>query len=83
MEILYFARIRETVGISSESLSLPATVITVGDLIDHLISKGPAYAAAFENMDIIRVAANQAYVDLNHPLIDCQEIAFFPPMTGG
>ncbi|PHZ83770.1 molybdopterin converting factor subunit 1 [Paremcibacter congregatus] len=83
MEILYFARLRETIGHSCETRDLPADIISVADLIDHLTTQGPQYVAAFENMDVIRVAVDQAYVGLDHSLEGCREVAFFPPMTGG
>ena len=83
MELLYFARIREDIGQSSETISLPDTISDVRDLIDHLRERGENYQAAFKNEAIIRVAVNQTYVDFDHPLQDNDEIAFFPPMTGG
>lgn len=83
MELLYFARIRENIGHSSETLALPEGVTTVGKLIDHLRLQGDNYKAAFENEAILRVAVNQAYVDFEHPVTNADEVAFFPPMTGG
>ncbi|MBL4894908.1 MAG: molybdopterin converting factor subunit 1 [Emcibacter sp.] len=83
MELLYFARIREDIGQSSETISLPDTISDVSGLIDHLREQGENYQAAFKNETIIRVAVNQTYVDFDHPLVDNDEIAFFPPMTGG
>ena len=83
MELLYFAQIREDIGQSSDTISLPDSISDVGGLIDHLRERGENYQAAFKNETIIRVAVNQVYVDFDHPLQDNDEIAFFPPMTGG
>ncbi len=83
MKVLYFAWVRERVGTSSEEIALPAGVVTVADLIDHLISRGEAYAHAFENRTVIRAALDQVHVKPDAPLAGAREIAFFPPMTGG
>jgi len=52
-------------------------------LINYLEQKGDNYKAAFAQSDLIRVAINQEYVNLDHPISNNDEIAFFPPMTGG
>jgi len=83
MDLLYFARIRETIGCSSEKYNLPASVTTVGELMECLREKGTNYAAAFGDESLIRVAVNQTYVNFDHAISDGDEVAFFPPMTGG
>lgn len=83
MNILYFARIRETVGCSEEKITLPASVTTVAELMDHLRAQGEQYASAFADEALIRVAVGETYVDFNHAVSDTDEVAFFPPMTGG
>ena len=83
MKILYFAWIRERVGKAEEELSLPATVQTVGDLVQWLRGRGEEYAYAFENPKVIRAAIDRAHVRPDAPLGKAAEIAFFPPMTGG
>ncbi len=83
MKLLYFARIREDIGHSSEDISLPEGVSDIGGLIDHLCAKGENYRSAFKDKTIIRVAVNQLYVNFDHPLSGGDEVAFFPPMTGG
>lgn len=83
MKILYFAWMRQRVGLSAETVDLPANVATVDGLIDWLIARGDGYAAAFEKRDVIRAAVNQDYVAFDHPVTDADEIAFFPPVTGG
>lgn len=83
MKILYFAWMRQRIGTSAETIEPPAGVATVDGLIDWLIDRGDGYAAAFEKRDVIRAAVNQDYVAFDHPLADGDEIAFFPPVTGG
>ena len=83
MEILFFARIREDIGQSSHSLPLPENITTVSQLINHLRCLGENYKTAFENESTTRVAVNQTYVNLEHGITDRDEVAFFPPMTGG
>ncbi|MCF6195570.1 MAG: molybdopterin converting factor subunit 1 [Emcibacter sp.] len=83
MELLYFAQLRETIGHGSETLSLPENIADVAGLIAHLREKDDAYRAAFDDKALIRVAVNQTHVNFDHPLTDRDEVAFFPPMTGG
>ena len=83
MNLVYFAFIRENIGKSSESIELPEGVNTTGELIDHLSALGDNYNAAFMQSDLIRIAVNQEYVGLDHPVADRDEVAIFPPMTGG
>jgi len=83
MKILYFAWMRQRIGLSTETVELPADVVTVDGLIDWLIARGDGYGVAFEKRDVIRAAVNQDYVPFDHPVADGDEIAFFPPVTGG
>lgn len=83
MQLVYFAWVRERVGKSEESMQLPGDVRTVSDLIDHLISINEIYKVALEDTDRIRVAVNQEHVGLDHQITDADEVAFFPPVTGG
>ncbi len=83
MKILYFAWIRERVGKTEEDLSLPASVQTVGDLVQWLRGRGEEYAYAFDNPKIVRAAIDRVHVKPEAKLAGAREIALFPPMTGG
>ncbi len=81
--ILYFAWLRERTGLSEETLALPDTGMTVADLIALLAARGPGHAAAFQNRRTIRCAVNQEFADPATVLRSGDEVAFFPPVTGG
>ncbi|MGL4637651.1 MAG: molybdopterin converting factor subunit 1 [Beijerinckiaceae bacterium] len=83
MKLVYFAWVRERIGKPEESLTLPASVVTVSDLIGWLKTHGEEYAYAFENGHLIRAAIDKAHVKHDTPVAGAREIAFFPPMTGG
>jgi len=83
VKILYFARLREQLGIPGESLPLPAGVTTVGALREHLAARGGAWAEALDATRPVRAAVNQDMVKADAPVNDGDEIAFFPPVTGG
>ncbi len=83
LTILYFAWLRERVGRSEEELDLPAGVRTVADLVAHLADRDPGYATAFQNRRTVRCAVNQEFADPDAPIHPGDEIAFFPPVTGG
>lgn len=81
MNVLYFAWLRERIGRQSEDIDTEAA--TVRDLITELTAREDRYAAAFADLSAIRVALDQNLSDLDAPLKDVREVAFFPPMTGG
>lgn len=83
LHVRYFAWVREKVGRSEESCNVPSTVTTVEDLIYWLRAQGPEYEAAFAKPDIIRTAVDQKHVKKDASLRDANEVAFFPPVTGG
>jgi molybdopterin synthase sulfur carrier subunit len=83
VKLLYFAWVRQNVGKSEEDLALPADVSTLRDLARHLRTRGPGYAEAFADLARLRAAANQVHVGFDTQLSDGDEIAFFPPVTGG
>lgn len=81
--ILYFAWLRERVGVAEESLTAPEGVATVADLVAHLAGLDERHAAAFQNRATIRCAVNQEFADPAAVLRPGDEVAFFPPVTGG
>jgi molybdopterin synthase sulfur carrier subunit len=83
LTILYFAWLRERIGSSQEELPLPEGVRTVSDLVDHLSTRSLGHVSAFQNRRTIRCAVNQEFADPSHPLHPGDEVAFFPPVTGG
>jgi len=82
VKVLFFAGLREALGTGSEALALPAGIATVGALRDHLAARGQAWAA-LASMKNLRVAVNQRMVGLDAALKAGDEVAFFPPVTGG
>jgi molybdopterin synthase sulfur carrier subunit len=83
MKILYFSWVRDRTGLSKEEITLPENVTTVEQLAGWLQGKGDGYTKAFADLSIIRAAVNQEHVKLNHPIGADDEVAFFPPVTGG
>ena len=81
MNLLYFAWVRQKIGKSEEQMAPP--VSDVAALIAHLKNLGPHYADAFADLSRIRVAVNQRHAGLDAKVGANDEIAFFPPVTGG
>ncbi|EFL90581.1 molybdopterin converting factor subunit 1 [Ahrensia sp. R2A130] len=82
-KVLYFAWLRERIGLAEETVDLPETVTDVTTLLGWLAGRGDGYAYALENPDIVRVALDQQLVHQSTPIGEPREIALFPPMTGG
>ncbi|MBH63858.1 MAG: molybdopterin converting factor subunit 1 [Alphaproteobacteria bacterium] len=83
MKILYFAWIRTKIGLSEEVVELPGDVSTVSNLLDWLRQRGPQHADALEDESVVRVAVNEEYAQLDAPISNADEVALFPPVTGG
>lgn len=83
MKVLYFAWLRQRIGVGAEEFDLPADVGTVDELVGFLTAKGPGYAKGFAEPQVIRAAVNFEYVPFDHKLSNSDEVAFFPPVTGG
>lgn len=81
MTILYFAWVRERIGIPRETVESDAQ--TVAELVEELVAREARYAAAFADISALRVAVDQTLTDFDAPLAGVSEVAFFPPMTGG
>ncbi|MCO4842478.1 MAG: molybdopterin converting factor subunit 1 [Yoonia sp.] len=81
MNVMYFAWVRERIGVPSEDVQ--TTAATVADLVEELRNRENRYAAAFADVSALRVALDQELSDFDAPLAGVREVAFFPPMTGG
>ncbi len=81
MEVLYFAWVRERIGLPRERVESSAA--TVAELVEELRGREERYAAAFADLSALRVALDQELADFDAPLGGVREVAFFPPMTGG
>lgn len=81
IEVIYFAWLRERIGVPRESLQTAA--LTVADLVAELSAREERYALAFGDLASVRVALDQELADFDAPLAGVREVAFFPPMTGG
>jgi molybdopterin synthase sulfur carrier subunit len=83
IKVVYFARLREDLGSAGESLALPEGVATVGALRTHLADRGGPWATALAANRAVRVAVNHDMAQASTPLQPGDEVAFFPPVTGG
>ena len=82
MKLLYFAKIREILEKSEETISLPSNIITTGNLIDYLMNLDDSYKIAFEDKKIF-IAVDEEFVKMDFIITNSKEIAIFPPVTGG
>jgi molybdopterin synthase sulfur carrier subunit len=83
MRVLYFAWVKEKVGVTEEQIDPPDGVATIAELIDWLKSRGPEFAEAFAKSQVIRAAIDRMHVRHDAKIEGAREIAFFPPVTGG
>lgn len=83
IQLVFLARLRERFGVSRETLPLAAGVASVAALLDELRDRGGAFAEELAPTRAFRVAVNQDVVMLDHPLQAGDEVAIFPPVTGG
>jgi molybdopterin synthase sulfur carrier subunit len=83
VKILYFARLREVFGRAEEELVIPDDVSTIGELAAFLRARGDDWATELGIGKAVRVAVNQDIAEADTPISGGQEIAFFPPVTGG
>lgn len=81
MQVLYFAWVRERIGVPGEDVETSA--VTVADLVNELRAREERYDLAFSDISAIRVALDQELSEMNASLSGVREVAFFPPMTGG
>jgi molybdopterin synthase sulfur carrier subunit len=81
--VLYFARLKESLNYSTEEIDLPADVSSIAALKLHLAKRGEAWANLFNGQQTIRAAINHALVENDAVIKNGDEVAFFPPVTGG
>ncbi|MDO6478590.1 molybdopterin converting factor subunit 1 [Shimia thalassica] len=81
MTVLYFAWVRERIGLPKETVA--TTAETVMDLVEELRAREERYAMAFSDLSALRVAVDQELTEFDATLDGVREVAFFPPMTGG
>lgn len=83
MKVLYFAWLRTKTGTGEETLVPPEDVATVAALVEWLKTRSPGHAEALADPKVVRVAVNQDYVGWDAAVKPGDEVAFFPPVTGG
>jgi molybdopterin synthase sulfur carrier subunit len=83
VKLLYFAWLRSKTGVAEETLAPPPGVTTVAGLIEHLRARGGGYADALKDLSCVRVAVNQEFAEFDQPIAAGDEVALFPPVTGG
>jgi sulfur-carrier protein len=83
LRVLYFAAVRDAVGLDEEAVEPPAEVTTLGALVDWLAARSPGHAAAFADRVRLRAAIDATFAPLTAEIAGAAEIAFFPPVTGG
>ncbi len=81
MDVLYFAWVRERIGLPKETVATEAE--TVADLVAELRAREERYDLAFSDLSALRVAVDQELTDFEASIKGAREVAFFPPMTGG
>ncbi|NNK15592.1 MAG: molybdopterin converting factor subunit 1 [Sulfitobacter sp.] len=81
MDVLYFAWVRERIGLPRERVETEAS--TVAELIEELKAREDRYEMAFSDLSALRVAVDQRLTDFDASIAGAREVAFFPPMTGG
>ena len=83
VKLLYFAKVKELVGLDDEIIDLPSSVMTFDDLKYYLILRGAPWSEIFLPQNATRCALNQNLMNSNFNIEAGSEIAFFPPITGG
>ncbi|MFN8926485.1 MAG: molybdopterin converting factor subunit 1 [Rhodospirillales bacterium] len=83
MRLRYFAWLRQRVGVAAEEIDPPPDVRDVAGLFAHLRARSPRQAEAFGELAVVKGAVNQTHVGFDHPVAPGDEVAFFPPVTGG
>ena len=83
MVIKYFSWIKEHIGKSEEQITIPSDITNVNQLINYLNEKDTKYSLIYEKKELIKIAINKTYSSFDAKISNDDEIAFFPPVTGG
>ena len=83
LRVLYFASVREAIGVGEELIDAPPEVATVDALVDWLSTTSDAHRAAFADRSRLRAAVDGRFVSVDALLAEAAEVALFPPVTGG
>ena len=83
LRMLYFAGVREAIGVGEELIDVPPEAATVAALVDWLATTSEAHRAAFADRGRLRAAVDGRFVPIDALLADATEVALFPPVTGG
>lgn len=83
MRVLYFAWLRTAIGVGEEDIRWPQEGQTIAHLLDHLAQRSPRHADAFADRSAIRAAINHDHAELDSVIVERDEVALFPPVTGG
>ena len=83
MKVYYFAWVRDKIGLESEEFDLPTHIKTAGEFIEWFKSRGDAYAEVISASNTVKMAVNHEYAGPKHPIMNDDEVALFPPVTGG
>ncbi|WP_066514195.1 MoaD/ThiS family protein [Sphingobium cloacae] len=83
LTLVYFAWVREAIGLDEERIERPAPGTSIADLIATLAERGGGYAEALGDLSRLRAALDRHFVTLGEPIGEARELALFPPVTGG
>jgi sulfur-carrier protein len=83
VQIVYFASVREAIGMDGEAAELPSDILTIADCLQHLTLRSEVYRTAFSDISKLRFALDQVMARIDTPISGAKELAIFPPVTGG